>query len=76
MSKNERKTIKVTVNLPEAMVDALKVLAYKNGVTVTEQIQRAIATENWLDEVRRVDRVMLMSKEGGGLKTLREVIFK
>jgi hypothetical protein len=66
------KVIKVTVNLSEEVVNALRELAQKNGVTVTEQLRRAISTEKWLDEIRDTHKVLLENQQG----RVREVVFK
>jgi len=41
-------SVKVTVNLPEATVEALKVIAARRGTTMTEAIQESIDMNKFL----------------------------
>jgi hypothetical protein len=41
-------SVKVTVNLPEATVEALKVIAARRGTTLTEAIQESIDMNKFL----------------------------
>nr|WSW45364.1 hypothetical protein OG296_20800 [Streptomyces sp. NBC_01001] len=70
--KNRGKVVRLTVNLSEEVVQALQDLASKNGVTVTEQLRRAISTEKWLEDIRESHKVLV--EEGSG--RVREVVFK
>jgi hypothetical protein len=46
-------SIKLTVSLSEEVVGALTELAQANGISVTEQLRRAISTEKWRHEVKQ-----------------------
>ena len=69
----DRVMVKLTVNLPGEVVHALKELALKNRITVTDQIRRAIATEYWLVETLQENKVLLEDRDSG---SVREVVFK
>jgi Ribbon-helix-helix protein, copG family len=64
--------VKMTVSLSEEVVDALKAMAAADGVTVTEQLRRAISTEKWLHDVRKRDARVLVEDPDRGT---REVEF-
>lgn len=58
--KEEVLTVQVTVNLPDAAVDALSGLATSRGTTVTEVIRHAISLERELsDEVSQGSRILI-----------------
>ena len=58
--KEEVVTVQVTVNLPDAAVDALSGLATSRGTTVTEVIRHAISLERELgDEVSQGSRILI-----------------
>lgn len=62
---NEAKTVKLTVTLSSEVVQALKEMAESNGVTVTEQLRRAISTQKWLHGVlSRDERVLIETASG------------
>jgi predicted transcriptional regulator len=64
---------KVTVNLPDDAVAALKQLAAEREETQTQVLRRAIASEQFLhEEVKKKGRKLLIEQEGG---TLREIQF-
>ena len=56
--------VRLTADLPYAEVDALKVLAEKQGVTMTEALRRAIATEKLLAERRAKGSRVLLDDNG------------
>ena len=66
--------VKISVNLTEDAVEALKDLAAKRGTTVTEVLRRAISTEKYLDDVQRGEgaKVLLEDKKG----QIRELVFQ
>lgn len=64
---------KVTVNLPEETVDAIRELAEQYG-TNTEAIKRAIANEKFLrEEIEKNHSKVLLERPDG---TTRQVIFR
>jgi hypothetical protein len=63
---------KVTVNLPDQTVEAIKELAQKNGITVTEALRQAIDSKVFLqDEVENGSKVLIKSPD----QSFREVLF-
>ncbi len=65
--------VRVSVNLPAKTAETLRGLAESEGVTITEAIRRAIATQDFfIREARQSQRVILEDKESG---SKREVVF-
>ena len=66
--------VKISVNLTEDAVEALKDLAAKRGTTVTDVLRRAISTEKYLDHVQREEgaKVLVEDKKG----RIRELVFQ
>lgn len=56
--------VRLTADLPIAEAMALKELAAMQGVTVTEALRRAIATEGALQARRRSGSKVLLEKDG------------
>jgi len=65
--------VKLTVNLSDEVADALKKMAEKNDISVTEQLRRAISTEKWITSVADDEDKKLLVEDKGRLK---EVIFR
>jgi predicted transcriptional regulator len=65
--------IKMSVNLSDEAAGTLKNLAEKNGVTVTEQLRRSIATELWREQVVDGNNKILVEDPKG---RVREVQFQ
>jgi predicted transcriptional regulator len=65
--------VKMSVNLSEEAAQALKNLADQNGVTITEQLRRSIATEVWREGVERTQGKVLVEDAKGNV---REVEFQ
>ena len=63
--------IRLTADLPIAEANALKELAALQGVTVTEALRRAIATEGTLQARRKTGSKVLLEKDG----MLSELVF-
>lgn len=63
--------VRLTADLPLIEVSLLKDLASKQGVTLTEALRRAIATEGLLQQRRESGSKVLLEKNGA----LTEVIF-
>jgi hypothetical protein len=58
-------TRRVSVNLTEEAIKSLEALAHKRGITMTEALRKAIATEKFLvDEVSEGSKVLIRSKDG------------
>lgn len=65
--------VKVTVNLPEAAVDAIKKMAERQGITMTEVIRNAILNEQFFrDAVNDGSKVLIESKDR---KQTQQVVF-
>jgi hypothetical protein len=63
---------KVTVNLPDETVQAIKDIATKNGTTVTEALRQAIESRRFLeDQVDNGSKVLIKDPD----QSLREVVF-
>jgi len=65
--------VKMSVNLSEDAVKKLKQMAGKNGITLTEQLRRSIATEVWREQVEESGGSVLVESENG---RVREVEFR
>jgi hypothetical protein len=60
------KTVKLTVTLSNEVVQALKDMAAANGISVTEQLRRAISTQKWLQGVLdRNERILVENPSSG-----------
>lgn len=64
---------KVTVNLSDETIRDLQEVADKRGITLTEAIRRAIATEKFVQDERDEGSKILVEKPGG---RVREVEFR
>jgi predicted transcriptional regulator len=63
---------KVTVNLPDETVQAIKDIAAKNGTTMTEALRQAIEGRRFLeDEVDNGNKLLIKSPD----QSLREIVF-
>jgi predicted transcriptional regulator len=65
--------VKMSVNLSDEAAEALKRMADKNGVTVTEQLRRSIATETWRERAEEAGGKVLVEDASG---RVREVEFQ
>jgi predicted transcriptional regulator len=65
--------VKMSVNLSEDAVRKLKEMAGKNGITLTEQLRRSIATEVWREQVEESGGSVLVENQSG---QVREVEFR
>jgi predicted transcriptional regulator len=63
----------MSVNLSDDAAETLKTMAEKNGVTVTEQLRRSIATELWRERVEEARGKVLIEDAKG---QIREVEFQ
>jgi hypothetical protein len=60
--------VKMSVNLSDDAAQTLKKLADKNGVTVTEQLRRSIATEVWRERVEDSRGKVLVEDASGQIR--------
>jgi predicted transcriptional regulator len=66
-------SIKVTVNLPDETVNAIKSIAAAQGTTVTEALRQVIETQYFLrDEMQKGNNLLLQDPRD---KSLRQVVF-
>ena len=64
-------TVKLSANLSRDVVDALRELAGKRGVSMTEVLRQAISQDKYFqDAADRGDKVLVASKSG----RMREVL--
>ena len=66
------KVVKLSVNLSSDVVGAIRQLAEKRKVTMTEVIRDAIGTEKFLDEAKAHSKFLLEDEKG----KIREVVFR
>jgi hypothetical protein len=65
--------VKVTVNLPDATVEAIKKIAEARGTTVTEAFRQVIESQNFLDqEIQNGNNVLIQNPND---KSFRQVLF-
>lgn len=56
-------SVKMSVNLPQNAVDALRSMATESGLSMSEVLRRAILTEKFLkDEAKSGNKILLMDK--------------
>jgi hypothetical protein len=65
--------VKVTVNLPEETVDAIKKIANDRGTTVTEALRQAIESQYFLHEEVQNGREVLLQNPAN--KTVQRLVF-
>jgi len=66
-------TTKVTVNLPDDTVEAIKAIADQSGTTVTEALRQVIENQRFLrDEARNGNKVLIQNVADN---SVRQVIF-
>jgi len=66
-------SVKVTVNLPEATVEAIKSIANERGTTVTEALRQVIDGQHFLQkEIQQGNNVLVQNPND---KSVRQVLF-
>jgi len=63
--------VKMSVNLPQSVVDDLRAIAAERQITLTQAIKDAIAMEKYVTDERRDGSHLLVQKPD---KTVREVV--
>lgn len=64
--------VKITANLPISIAEAMKTLADKDGVSMTEILRRAVAREKFFnDAIEKGHTIILKDKDG----KMKEVFF-
>ena len=71
--KDKCETKRVSVSLPLDTIKKLDEIASRHGITMTDAIRRAIATEAYIDNEIQEDNKILIQKSDN---TLREVVFR
>jgi hypothetical protein len=70
----KKMAVRLTVNLSDEVAQALRELAEKRGITVSEALRHAISTEKFLsDKIEKGERVLLEDPESN---KQREVVFR
>jgi hypothetical protein len=64
--------VKISANLSSAVVDALKDIAAKRGVSMTEALRQAISHEKYFQDAIDQDQRILLEEPKSG--RLREVV--
>ena len=72
-AKDKCETKRVSVSLPLDTIKKLDKIASRHGITMTDAIRRAIATEAYIDNEIQEDNKILIQKSDN---TLREVVFR
>ena len=73
VNKDKCETKRVSVSLPLDTIKKLDQIASRHGITMTDAIRRAIATEAYIDREIQEDSKILIQKSDN---TLREVVFR
>jgi hypothetical protein len=64
--------VKISANLSSAVVDALKEIAAKRGISMTEALRQAISHEKYFQDAIDQDQKILLEEPKSG--KLREVV--
>lgn len=73
VKKDKCETKRVSVSLPLDTIKKLDAIASRHGITMTDAIRRAIATEDYIESEIQEDSKILIQKSDN---TLREVVFR
>lgn len=65
---------KISVNLSLEVLDALKEMAQRDNVTMTEALRRSISTQKFLDDAQRSGKYILI--EDSETHDLQRVVFR
>ena len=72
-NKGKSQTKRVSVSLPLDTIEKLDKIASRHGITMTDAIRRAIATEAYIDNEIQEDSKILIQKSDN---SLIEVVFR
>ena len=67
-----RQTVNVSVNLSQEVVDVLRELANRRGLSMTETIEQAILNDKYLSDIKKEGSKVLVTKNG---KEMQQVNF-
>ena len=65
---------KISVNLSKEVLDALREMAQRDNVTMTEELRRSISTQKFLDDSQRAGKYLLL--EDPETHELQRVVFR
>ncbi len=72
-NKDKCQTKRVAVTLPLETIEKLDKIASRHGITMTDAIRRAVATEDYLNnEIQENSKILIQKSDN----TLIEVIFR
>ena len=71
--EQEKKLIKMSVNLSEDVVNILKKMAEERHTTLTEVLRKAIGMEKFVDDIKKENGKILIEDNNG---RIREVVFR
>ena len=65
---------KISVNLSEEVLQALREMAQRDNITMTEALRRSISTQKFLDDEQRAGKLILI--EDPETKEKQRVVFR
>lgn len=65
---------KISVNLSDEVLQALREMAQRDSITMTEALRRSISTQKFLDDEQRAGRLILV--EDPQTKERQRVVFR
>jgi hypothetical protein len=65
---------KISVNLSLEVLDALKQMAERDNVTMTEALRRSISTQKFIDDAQRSGKNLLL--EDSETRDLQRIVFR
>ncbi len=72
-NKEKSQTKRVSVSLPLDTIEKLDKIASRHGITMTDAIRRAIATEAYIDrEIQENSKILIQKSDN----SLMEVVFR
>ncbi|MGH2548676.1 MAG: ribbon-helix-helix protein, CopG family [Thermomicrobiales bacterium] len=71
--KETRDAVRLSVNITPEVAEAIQALARSRGITVSELVRSALATEKFLADEQRKNKKLLLEAEDG---TRERVVFR
>ena len=72
-NKEKSQTKRISVSLPLETIEKLDKIASRHGITMTDAIRRAIATEAYIDrEIQENSKILIQKSDN----SLMEVVFR
>lgn len=70
---SKKGSVKISANLSQEVLDALRNIAETQGISMTEALRRAISTEKFLlDQVQANNKILIEDKD----KNIRQVLVR